>query len=271
MAVETIARLRIDLDRFKPPIWRQVDVPVDASLHLLHKIIQDAMGWSDSHLYQFVAGERTWVVPYNPKSPRAANFDAKNIKLAYILDKGLKKFRYIYDLGDNWDHTVKIESVGPGEGGKDYPWLVNGKMRCPPEDDPEEEIDERPLDVAYRRSLIAAIAERRAKRRAEAAESAPAESGELVQNAEPVGSDGTQESVTSATKAAVAERTRVGDSKSGEADSQYDEESEQLSNDVSGFESDQSSRRFSRRRRARRICGATSQEESSKVAHTALQ
>ncbi|HKX77972.1 MAG TPA: hypothetical protein VJM34_05595 [Novosphingobium sp.] len=42
---ETIARLHIALADTDPTIWRKVDVPVDATLKMLHDIIQGAMGW----------------------------------------------------------------------------------------------------------------------------------------------------------------------------------------------------------------------------------
>ncbi|WP_158014295.1 IS1096 element passenger TnpR family protein [Sphingomonas sanxanigenens] len=49
---ETICagRLRITLTDTNPVIWRAVDVPVEASLRMVHDIIQSAMGWQDYHL-----------------------------------------------------------------------------------------------------------------------------------------------------------------------------------------------------------------------------
>lgn len=47
MTDETIARLRITLNDTDPSIWRVVDVPLTASLKMLHDIMQAAMGWQD--------------------------------------------------------------------------------------------------------------------------------------------------------------------------------------------------------------------------------
>jgi hypothetical protein len=47
MSIETVARLHIVLDEIEPAIWRRVDVPVTASLKMLHDILQAAMGWEN--------------------------------------------------------------------------------------------------------------------------------------------------------------------------------------------------------------------------------
>ena len=46
--------LKITLQGSKPAIWRRVQVPGSFSLNRLHDVIQVAMGWTDSHLHQFV-------------------------------------------------------------------------------------------------------------------------------------------------------------------------------------------------------------------------
>ena len=47
---------------------------------------------------------------------------------------GVKRFSYVYDLGDNWRHDVTVEEIGDGEPGMEYPAFVDGARRCPPED-----------------------------------------------------------------------------------------------------------------------------------------
>ena len=37
-------------------------------------------------------------------------------------------------MGDDWRHTITIETVGPGEPDVKYPCFVDGERRCPPED-----------------------------------------------------------------------------------------------------------------------------------------
>ena len=51
---DTVARIRITLADTDPSIWRRVDVPVEASLKMLHDVIQGAMGWHDYHLWEYL-------------------------------------------------------------------------------------------------------------------------------------------------------------------------------------------------------------------------
>ncbi len=46
-------QFKITLKEVKPPIWRRIQVPEAYTFYDLHVAIQDAMGWSDSHLHQF--------------------------------------------------------------------------------------------------------------------------------------------------------------------------------------------------------------------------
>jgi hypothetical protein len=45
-----VLRTRIELLGIEPPIWRRIEVPESCSFWDLHVAIQDAMGWTDSHL-----------------------------------------------------------------------------------------------------------------------------------------------------------------------------------------------------------------------------
>jgi len=49
-------QLKITLKWSKPPIWRRVVVHADMPLDHLHGLIQIVMGWTDSHLHQFIVG-----------------------------------------------------------------------------------------------------------------------------------------------------------------------------------------------------------------------
>jgi hypothetical protein len=60
--------------------------------------------------------------------------DAKNVKLANLIDRGVRELVYTYDMGDDWRHTVTVETVGPGEPDVKYPRFIEGERRCPPED-----------------------------------------------------------------------------------------------------------------------------------------
>ena len=130
---DIIARLHIVLADSDPSIWRRFEVPVDASLKMLHDVIQGAMGWLDCHLWEFEAGDKRYGV-IDPDWPDDRLFAAKNIKLKALLDRDVRQFLYTYDMGDDWRHTITIETVSPGEPDVKYPRFVDGERRCPPED-----------------------------------------------------------------------------------------------------------------------------------------
>ena len=48
-------QIKVSLNGARPPIWRRLLVPGSLSLKDLHDVLQIAVGWTDSHLHQFVA------------------------------------------------------------------------------------------------------------------------------------------------------------------------------------------------------------------------
>jgi hypothetical protein len=131
MSAATIAQLKITLDNVTPVVLRRVEVPFDIRLDRLHLTIQAAMGWTNSHLYEIRAGGVGWSTPY-PDADWAGDFiDARKARLE---DIGTKSLQYLYDFGDGWEHTIKIERLIDPEPGILYPRLIEAKGRCPPED-----------------------------------------------------------------------------------------------------------------------------------------
>ena len=131
----TIVRLKITLDDVKPAVLRRVEVPVDITLDRLHLTIQAAMGWTNSHLYDLRFGDVSWSRPY-PEADWEGDFlDARKVRLGDILeDIGRKKLTYLYDFGDGWEHSIKVERRSDPEAGMLYPRLIEVGGRCPPDD-----------------------------------------------------------------------------------------------------------------------------------------
>ena len=59
---------------------------------------------------------------------------ASTMKLAKLFAKGIKKFDYLYDMGDSWAHQISLERFEAAQPGRLYPELLEGQRRCPPED-----------------------------------------------------------------------------------------------------------------------------------------
>ena len=99
-------------------------------------VIQAAMGWENCHLYEFQAGKGRWGIPDDAlgwdlgDGPR----NAKNATLAQLLEHARGRFKYWYDFGDDWFHTVTLEKLIQAEPDTAYPRLIAAKGRCPPED-----------------------------------------------------------------------------------------------------------------------------------------
>lgn len=105
------ARLLITLDDIEPQIWRRVEVPLAMSLKGLHDVIQAVMLFEDYHLFEFEADGRFYDVPDPAEDFGRKTYAAKNIRIRTLIDRGITTFAYTYDFGDNWRHTVVVESV----------------------------------------------------------------------------------------------------------------------------------------------------------------
>jgi hypothetical protein len=126
-----VYQLRIALHDTRPPIWRRVLVPGNWSLGALHYVIQVAMGWTNSHLHQFVVGD-DYISLYPIDGITTRN--AAKVALAEVALKPKFKFTYAYDFGDNWLHEVLVEKIIQPEDGVRYPVCVAGKRAGPPDD-----------------------------------------------------------------------------------------------------------------------------------------
>jgi hypothetical protein len=133
MTSAAIARLKVTLDGVEPKVVRRIEVPIDIKLDRLHLTLQAALGWTNSHLYEIRARDVRWGFP-DPDWPDGP-LDARKARLVDALgDVGTKTLRYLYDFGDGWEHTIKIERVMAPEPDVAYPRLIEAVGRCPPED-----------------------------------------------------------------------------------------------------------------------------------------
>jgi hypothetical protein len=131
-APKRVYQLKITLSDSKPPIWRRVELPDDVTLARLHAIIQEAMGWSDSHLHMFTLGQTFYGVPDLDDEQDIG--DERKAKLNQLLTAPKQTLRYEYDFGDSWTHVVLLEQVREPEAGVRYPRCTAGARACPPED-----------------------------------------------------------------------------------------------------------------------------------------
>jgi len=131
--------LKITLEESTPPVSRRVKVKSGISLDVLHEVIQYAMGWTDSHLHQFIVGKTYYGTPdpdfedYGMEMLDEQDFTLLDLALDLAPKKG-SKLKYEYDFGDGWMHILKVEQVIPDEPGFSAAECLSGENACPPED-----------------------------------------------------------------------------------------------------------------------------------------
>lgn len=130
-------RIRIVLEDIEPEVWRRVEVRDDLTFLQLHDVIQRAMGWEDCHLHQFETASPKCVI--GTDSDEDDFFDGPSLLpedstcLSDVLGRK-RKFRYWYDFGDDWWHTLHIEKRLPDDDTQPGAIFIDGENACPPED-----------------------------------------------------------------------------------------------------------------------------------------
>jgi hypothetical protein len=128
-----VFQLHIQLRGASPAIWRRLLVPSSITLAELHPVLNEAMGWSDSHLHQFVLGDRVFGDPETDDTGELEYEDEGKARLEDLLGAG-STIHYEYDFGDGWVHAVKVEKALEPDECVTYPLCIGGARACPPED-----------------------------------------------------------------------------------------------------------------------------------------
>ena len=136
---EYACQILVVLSKTDPLVWRRLQVPDWYSFWDLHVAIQDAMGWKDCHLHEFVLVDQKWGRPLRVGIPGDEMPEDRpclpgwKVPMARHLRYGCDPVRYRYDFGDEWEHIVEFEGVEPSDQ-SGYPRCVAGAGACPPED-----------------------------------------------------------------------------------------------------------------------------------------
>jgi hypothetical protein len=129
-----VLSLKVTLRNIRPPIWRRILMSSGMTLGDLNLAIQATIGWGSSHLHAFEIGDRQF-------GDRSVMDDVENEDrrtLGDLMKSGMRRFRYTYDFGDNWQHDILIEKTPAASSGKNrgkiLPACIAGKRNGPPED-----------------------------------------------------------------------------------------------------------------------------------------
>ena len=132
----------------KPLIWRKVKVNESLTFLELHWVIQGVFGWHNSHLHEFSPGGRggtpilqedhgieDWDGPpfSDPRTwPDGERYDGGKIQLKDYFHSPKQKIVYVYDFGDDWQHTVELVEITDEK--ILQPVCIAGKGNTPMED-----------------------------------------------------------------------------------------------------------------------------------------
>jgi len=140
-----VYRVRVHLDDSDPTIWRRLDLRSNLTLDLLHQVLQVAFDWTDSHLHRFSLGggafdrhSQLFLCAYDVDNKEWPEDDdglpAAKVRLDETLGEPGDVLHYLYDYGDNWELTLRLEEVLPAETDCPAALVVDGERAAPPED-----------------------------------------------------------------------------------------------------------------------------------------
>jgi len=130
-----VYQLKVSINGTKPPIWRRFLTVDTIRLDELHMLLQVIMGWTDSHLHQFISHGTFYGVPdedYDLMDMEV--LDETRFRLNQLLKTEKASIVYEYDFGDGWNHKITLEKILPFDVEQAIPVCVKAKGACPPED-----------------------------------------------------------------------------------------------------------------------------------------
>ena len=126
-----VVQLRVSLDSVEPPVWRRLLVPGSVRLDKLHRMLQGAMGWEDSHLHCFEIGGVRFGPQFDDYPEDEEDEKSGTVMRAFDrVDRGV----YEYDFGDGWEHELVVEARSRSPIGLKFGVCLDGENACPPED-----------------------------------------------------------------------------------------------------------------------------------------
>lgn len=129
-----LLQLKVELNETEPKIWRRLLIEDNSNFLELHLAIQLAMGWQNSHLFEFnLEGLNISLLDEEDEFDED-KLDASSETLWENIKTVGQTINYTYDFGDSWEHTITVEQIQPLDKKQKYPVCLGGEMNCPPED-----------------------------------------------------------------------------------------------------------------------------------------
>lgn len=144
-----VYQVRADLDGAKPLIWRRL---ADLTLNVVHQVLQDSFGWTDPTCTASHSAGGVWdrdaevfLCAQEVEDPQDdvdenGTFD-RDVRLDEVLAEPGDRLAYVYDYGDDWQVTLRLEQVSSAEPDATAAVCTGGRMAAPPDDSRFEYLD----------------------------------------------------------------------------------------------------------------------------------
>jgi hypothetical protein len=129
--------LRVSIKDTEPLIWRELSVSSDCTLGVLHEIIQIAFGWDGDHMHSFTVNSVRYGMTGMDFDYGDDMADEDSVCLYDLNLRPKRKFNYLYDFGDSWEHEIRVSKTIPAgdeQGDLTQPRCLGGQRAGPLED-----------------------------------------------------------------------------------------------------------------------------------------
>lgn len=118
-----------------PPVWRKLMLQKNITFEEFHQIIQLVMGWENRHEYRFLVRDQNLLSKIGQvekiKNQNLSVLNKAQLCLSDYFSDQQKSLVYVYDLENEWVHTVHLENTIENH---DCPLeILGGQGACPPE------------------------------------------------------------------------------------------------------------------------------------------
>lgn len=137
-----ILRIRAELDRSDPLIWREFEIRSDLTLDILHEVLQVAFAWNGTHLHRFTYDSSlfgddlvSFVGEYEEsETDDDSTFPERRVALHTVLGTPDDELHYVYDYGDHWAVTLTLVSTRAPRRDDPPIRMIDGRRAAPPDD-----------------------------------------------------------------------------------------------------------------------------------------
>ena len=129
----SVYQFKVILLDTNPPIWRRIQVTNNITLSRFSAILLTVMGWNGGHLHELQIGGKDYGIPNEEFEGSKSIIDEKTVRLRDLSESDLKRFMFVYDFGDGWEHEIVLEQVLEPENDVN-PICLDGARNCPPDD-----------------------------------------------------------------------------------------------------------------------------------------